>query len=387
MSCATVCLLLVERGRHAQSGGSRSGMERVADVIAASRRCPRSGSLRRLPAGWRCTVLLGRLAQVDPDDGASDRPQAAAWRRAAAGGGAGQRLPAGLPGLAGGVRGAGSRRTRRCRWCAGCRRGFPSCDIAVVVDPTPHGPNRKVANLINMLPAAKHDVLVIADSDVHVAPDWLRRLAAALEAAGCRAGDDALYRAPSGPLPADPLPREAVGAALGAMQINHYFLPGALLARAMGRQDCLGATMMLRRETLERIGGFAALVDHLADDNVLGRLVQRLGLTVRAGRYRAGDHRAGDHVCAPCGATNCAGRARSGRWCRSSSPPRCCNIRWSGPRWPSLLAGGAPWSLAWFAARLGRPRAGRSRHRPARWPLPIAPRSGFCRCASLCRWP
>ena len=80
------------------------------------------------------------------------------------------------------------------------------------------------------------------------------------------------------------------------MQINHYFLPGALLARAMGRQDCLGATMMLRRETLERIGGFAALVNHLADDNVLGRLVQRLGLTVRAGRHRPGDHRAGDHA-------------------------------------------------------------------------------------------
>ena len=61
---------------------------------------------------------------------------------------------------------------------------FPDCDIAVVVDPTPHGPNRKVANLINMLPAAKHDVLVIADSDVHVAPDWLRRLVAALEGPG-----------------------------------------------------------------------------------------------------------------------------------------------------------------------------------------------------------
>lgn len=67
---------------------------------------------------------------------------------------------------------------------------------------------------------------------------------------------------------------------LGAIQINHYFLPGALMARALGRQDCLGATMVLRRDTLERIGGFPALVDHLADDNVLGRLVQMLGLRV-----------------------------------------------------------------------------------------------------------
>ena len=82
---------------------------------------------------------------------------------------------------------------------------FPDCDIAVVVDPTPHGPNRKVANLINMLPAAKHDVLVIADSDVHVAPDWLRRLVAALEAARCGSGDDGLYGA-SGPRPPPPNP-------------------------------------------------------------------------------------------------------------------------------------------------------------------------------------
>ena len=153
-------------------------------------------------------------------------------------------------------------------------------------------PNRKVGNLINMLPAAKHDVLVIADADMHVAPDWLHRLVVALEEPGVGLVTTIYTGLPVGPLPR-PLPRGegrghspplrrglAEGPALGAAQINHYFLPGALLARAMGRQDCLGATMMLRRETLERIGGFAALVDHLADDNVLGRLVQRLGLRV-----------------------------------------------------------------------------------------------------------
>ena len=54
-----------------------------------------------------------------------------------------------------------------------------------------------------------------------------------------------------------------------------------MLARLLGRQDCLGATMALRRSTLERIGGFRALVGHLADDNVLGRLVRAEGLGVR----------------------------------------------------------------------------------------------------------
>ena len=149
---------------------------------------------------------------------------------------------------------------------------FPEGDLAVVVDQTVHGPNRKVSNLINMLPAAKHDVLVIADSDIHVARDWLRRLAGAL--ARPEVGlVTAIYTG---------LPASSV-ATLGALQINHYFLLGALLARCMGRQDCLGATMALTRETLARIGGFPSLVNHLADDNVGGDLVQRLGLKVSAG--------------------------------------------------------------------------------------------------------
>ena len=47
---------------------------------------------------------------------------------------------------------------------------FPGVDVTVVVDSTPHGANHKIANLINMLPHAQHDVLVIADSDIHAAP-------------------------------------------------------------------------------------------------------------------------------------------------------------------------------------------------------------------------
>lgn len=61
---------------------------------------------------------------------------------------------------------------------------FPDHDIAVVVDDRAPGRNRKVANLTNMLDAARHDVLVIADSDVHVPPDYLRRIAATLELPG-----------------------------------------------------------------------------------------------------------------------------------------------------------------------------------------------------------
>ena len=68
---------------------------------------------------------------------------------------------------------------------------------------------------------------------------------------------------------------------LAAAQITYGFLPGVLLARALGRQDCLGITMAIRRATLQRVGGLQALADHLADDAVLGGLVQAQGMSVR----------------------------------------------------------------------------------------------------------
>jgi len=148
---------------------------------------------------------------------------------------------------------------------------YPARAIVLVVDATPHGRNRKVANLMNMLPASRHAVLAIADSDLHVAPDWLERLVAALEDPNVGLVTT-LYAGL--PVSGHWVRR------LGAAQITGAFLPGALLARALGRRDCLGATMVLRRATLERIGGFAALVDHLADDNVLGQLVRAAGLEV-----------------------------------------------------------------------------------------------------------
>jgi ceramide glucosyltransferase len=152
------------------------------------------------------------------------------------------------------------------------RARFPDADIEVVVDATQHGVNKKIGNLINMLPAARHDVLVIADSDMHAERDYLREVVATLQKENVGLVTTLYAGRPAGP----GLPGQ-----LGTSQITHGFLPGALLARALGRQDCLGATMALRRETLEAVGGLPALVHHLADDAVLGQLVNRLGLETR----------------------------------------------------------------------------------------------------------
>lgn len=155
------------------------------------------------------------------------------------------------------------------------RARFPTLDIALVIDPTAHGRNRKIGNLINMFPEARHDVIVLADSDVHVAPDYLDRIVDELQRPGTGLVT-ALYTG----LPAN----GGIPATLGATWITHGFLPGALMARGLGRQDCLGGTMALRRSTLVAIGGLAALAHHLADDNVLGRLVRARGFRVGLAR-------------------------------------------------------------------------------------------------------
>ncbi len=151
------------------------------------------------------------------------------------------------------------------------RARHPHIDATLVIDPTPHGANRKIANLINMYPSAAHNVLLISDSDMHVAPDYLRQVATALE----RPNTGLVTSIYTG-LPARP----GLTAQLGSAYITQIFASGALLSRYLGRRDCLGATMALTRETLMRIGGFPALSPYVADDGILGRRVRALGLNI-----------------------------------------------------------------------------------------------------------
>jgi len=148
------------------------------------------------------------------------------------------------------------------------RARYPERDVAVVVDATLHGSNRKVSNLINMLPEAKRELLVISDADIHVPVYFLDRVVAALEQPNVGLVTT-LYTG----LPGTP----GLPALLGASQINYTFLPGALLARQLGRQDCLGVTMALSKAVLAEVGGLEAVANNLADDQVLGRLVLARG--------------------------------------------------------------------------------------------------------------
>lgn len=155
-------------------------------------------------------------------------------------------------------------------------RDRPDCDIALVIDPRVTGSNRKVANLENMLPSARHDILVLADSDIRVDPRYLAAITAPLQDRS-NGIVTCLYKGAS---------TGGLWSALGALHINFGFLPSALVAEAVGAGGgCFGATIALRRESLERIGGFARLRDELADDHRIGSAVRELGLATQLSPY------------------------------------------------------------------------------------------------------
>jgi ceramide glucosyltransferase len=157
---------------------------------------------------------------------------------------------------------------------------FPAADLELVVETGRRGENLKVANLQNMLPAARHDLIIIADSDMRVSPDYLAAVTAPLldRATGLVT---CLYRG---------VAAGGLWSRLAALHINHGFLPQVLVAERLGgRSGCFGATIALRRDTLAAIGGFAAIADTLADDHALGAAVRRLGRAVVLSPYVVDD--------------------------------------------------------------------------------------------------
>jgi ceramide glucosyltransferase len=141
----------------------------------------------------------------------------------------------------------------------------------LIIDPTTCGPNRKVANLANMALRARGEIIVAADSDIGVAPEYLSRVIAALSAPGVGLVT-CLYRG---------LPTAGLWSRLAAMAIDYHFLPSVLVALRLGvATPCFGSTIALRRELLVRVGGFEAFAAYLADDHAIGVAVRRLGYAV-----------------------------------------------------------------------------------------------------------
>src|SRR5262249_28765447 len=141
------------------------------------------------------------------------------------------------------------------------RRKFPLVSAQLLVTGDPPYPNAKVFSLDLMLRTARHELVVMTDSDVRVSPRLLET--AAREFADDRVGlITCPYRAVAG---------RSVWSRLEAIFMNTEFLGGVLVARMLNGMDfALGPTLAVRKSVLAQIGGFEFLKDYLAEDFVLG---------------------------------------------------------------------------------------------------------------------
>jgi ceramide glucosyltransferase len=149
---------------------------------------------------------------------------------------------------------------------------FPDRGIQLVMCEKILGANVKVSNLAKMLSAARYDHLIVNDSDIRVEPDYLWRVVEPL--ADPQVGMvTCLYRGVAAP---------TLGSRLESLGISTDFCAGVLAAQQLegGIRFGLGSTLAFRRRDLEKIGGFEAIVDYLADDYELGKRIAELGLKI-----------------------------------------------------------------------------------------------------------
>jgi ceramide glucosyltransferase len=161
-------------------------------------------------------------------------------------------------------------------------RDRPGADIRIVLGKGLSGKNPKVRMLSRLVGEAKHPLLLISDSDIRADRNHLKRMVEPLRdpAVGVVT---CLYRTNASGL---------IGK-LDSLSLSTEFLPGALVARRLeGMSFAMGAAILIRREVLDSIGGFAALEDCLADDYLLGKLPAEAGHRVELARDVV-DHRLG----------------------------------------------------------------------------------------------
>lgn len=148
--------------------------------------------------------------------------------------------------------------------------------VTVAIDQRHVGTNGKINNLVGGLARARHEILVISDSDVYTEPDYLKAIVAPLDNPGvgfvCT-----FFKASS------------AGSWFEKMELltmNACFFPDTAFAYVTRTAKfCIGASVAFRRSTLKDIGGFESLADYLVEDYEMGRRIWEQGKNAAVAPY------------------------------------------------------------------------------------------------------
>ena len=140
--------------------------------------------------------------------------------------------------------------------------------VSVIISTVQAGANGKVNNLLGAIEEARHDIIIISDSDIHLRPDYLENLVAPLAnpEVGCVCNLFKLTTA------------ERWFEKMELLTINSDFIPSVIFAQVTGASNaCLGPSIAIRKSTLQELGGLESLADYLVEDYELGRRVWTSG--------------------------------------------------------------------------------------------------------------
>ena len=157
-------------------------------------------------------------------------------------------------------------------WIEKLQRTFPAREIRLLTGAAQVGANSKVNKLCQLAKEARHEILVISDSDARVEPDYLREMVAPLAKPDVGVVTS-LFRGMTG---------GSFFSVIDALGVPAESAPGALVARKLegNMKFAFGWSMATTKRHLAEIGGFEAIADHHSDDFELGNRIAAKGYRV-----------------------------------------------------------------------------------------------------------
>jgi ceramide glucosyltransferase len=148
------------------------------------------------------------------------------------------------------------------------KRDFPEREIRILIGSGRQAINDKVAKLVRMVGEARHEVLVINDSDVRVEPNYLRTVVAPLRNAKV-GGVTCLYVS---------IEDKTFTQYLQSIGLICDLFPGVFVARLLdGIKFAFGQTIVTTRSRIAAFGGYEAIENRPADDLLVGRYIAAQG--------------------------------------------------------------------------------------------------------------